>query len=327
MIGYLLVGGAVVLGFCAALFLRNKLRKNDFGGDFERNKREVIQQLKKQNEERIIRENEELKKQIWPLEFQKQNLESSLNQLEVEIQNAKEEKEQNLQDLRESCRKELENVSKQQSMDLQSIQLYHNQEKERIEADFEDYKIEVEKRKRELSDDLAAARKKQEEIIEFYKQEEIKKNQLDFYKIKISENEKGDIKKLKELAYNFSKPEALHKLIYEVYYKTKLEELFKRLLGENKNKGGIYKISNVNNNKVYIGKTTKFLDRFRTHCKRGCGIERISGALYDAMFEEGLENFTFEVLSVCEKEEQTEKEKYFIEFFKSSEYGYNLRKG
>ena len=82
-----------------------------------------------------------------------------------------------------------------------------------------------------------------------------------------------------------------------------MEELFSRILGDKKNSGGIYKITNINNEKIYIGKTVKFLDRWRTHAKRGCNIERISGKLYDAMFEEGLENFSFEIVEVCPKEE------------------------
>jgi hypothetical protein len=45
------------------------------------------------------------------------------------------------------------------------------------------------------------------------------------------------------------------------------------------------------------------------------------------MFDEGLENFTWEIVEVCPKEEQTEKEKYWIEFYHSDQYGYNIRKG
>ena len=153
------------------------------------------------------------------------------------------------------------------------------------------------------------------------------KQRRDFYHIKINEAAARDICKLKSLALEFSKPEILYKLIYETYYKTKIEELFSRILGDKKNSGGIYKITNINNEKIYIGKTVKFLDRWRTHAKRGCNIERISGKLYDAMFEEGLENFSFEIVEVCPKEEQSEKEKYWISFYKSNEWGYNTREG
>jgi hypothetical protein len=49
------------------------------------------------------------------------------------------------------------------------------------------------------------------------------------------------------LALNFSKPNVIYKLLYEVYYKAKIEELFKRVLGDKATKGGIYKITNISN--------------------------------------------------------------------------------
>ena len=45
------------------------------------------------------------------------------------------------------------------------------------------------------------------------------------------------------------------------------------------------------------------------------------------MFEEGLENFTWEIVEVCPKEEQSEKEKYWIKFYHSDNYGYNGNAG
>lgn len=94
-----------------------------------------------------------------------------------------------------------------------------------------------------------------------------------------------------------------------------------------KGEGGIYKITNIYNEKAYIGRTTNFLNRFRNHAKRGCGLEKVSGQFYEAMFEQGLESFSFEVIEVCDKEEQIEKEKYWIEFYHSDQYGYNARVG
>lgn len=157
------------------------------------------------------------------------------------------------------------------------------------------------------------------------KDEEAKKQQ-DFYHISLSAAAQEDVAKLKNLAINFSQPEVIYKLMYDIFYKKRMEDLFKRVLGKNADKGGIYKITN-SNGKVYIGKTVKFLERWRTHAKRGCNIERISGILYEAMFEEGLENFSFEIVEICDKAAQTEKEKYWIEFYQSDKWGYNLRKG
>lgn len=151
--------------------------------------------------------------------------------------------------------------------------------------------------------------------------------QRDFYRIKITDEAAQDIRKLKSLAMNFNNPNAIYKLIWEVYYKSLMENLFKKVLSDNAKCGGIYKITNINNEKVYVGRTTSFIERLRTHSKRGCGIDRIKGLLYDAMFDEGLENFTFEIIEVCSKDEQPQREKYWISFYKSNEYGYNMNVG
>lgn len=45
------------------------------------------------------------------------------------------------------------------------------------------------------------------------------------------------------------------------------------------------------------------------------------------MMEEGLENFTFEKIEVCDKEKQVEREKYWIEFYHGDSYGYNQKIG
>ena len=187
--------------------------------------------------------------------------------------------------------------------------------------------INIENQKTKVKEELKIYEDKQAEIIKRFKEDEEKRQQIEFYKIKINENDKRDIENLKRLSSSFSRPDVLYKVIYETYYKAKLEEMFKRVLGDKKESGGIYKITNINNNKVYIGKTTNFISRWRTHAKRGCGLERISGQLYDAMFEDGLENYMWEIVEVCQKEEQTQKEKDWIRFYKSNEYGYNQKVG
>ena len=194
--------------------------------------------------------------------------------------------------------------------------------------DFFQFSEQINSQKETLQQEINKYEAQQREIIARFKHDEQVRQQANFYSIQISEVEKADVEKLKTLALTFSKPECIYKLIYEIYYKTRLEEMFKRVLGERKNEGGIYKITNIKNQKVYIGKTSaSFLTRWRTHTKRGCNIERIKGQLYDAMWEDGLENFTFEILEVCPKEEQTEKEKYWICYYHSDEYGYNMKVG
>lgn len=219
--------------------------------------------------------------------------------------------------------KEQANKQKQFS----EIQEDYNLQKEKLEQDFFLYSESINSQKETLKKELKKYEDRQKEIISRFQKDEEVRQQRDFYHISISQAAKADIAKLKQLALEFSRSEVLYKVIYEFYYKNALEELFKRVLGNFKDEGGIYKITNIYNEKAYIGRTTNFLSRFRTHSKRGCGLEKISGQLYEAMFEEGLENFSFEIIEVCDKEEQPEKEKYWTDFYHSDQYGYNIRVG
>ena len=45
------------------------------------------------------------------------------------------------------------------------------------------------------------------------------------------------------------------------------------------------------------------------------------------MREEGLWNFTFELIESCDKDKLSEMEKFYIDFFKTQEYGFNRKNG
>lgn len=43
------------------------------------------------------------------------------------------------------------------------------------------------------------------------------------------------------------------------------------------------------------------------------------------MLQEGVENFTFELLTECSKEELNEQEDYYQELFHCKDYGYSIK--
>lgn len=82
----------------------------------------------------------------------------------------------------------------------------------------------------------------------------------------------------------------------------------------------IYKITNTINNKIYIGK----LVRNNPHYM---GSGKILKLAYN---KHGIENFKKEIIEYCSsKEELSEREKYWILFFNSTDkkIGYNITKG
>lgn len=84
----------------------------------------------------------------------------------------------------------------------------------------------------------------------------------------------------------------------------------------------IYKITNLINNKIYIGQTNNFERRKREHSKQMYG--NCSKVLYNAIEKYGWENFSMEMIEdYCEN--YNEKENYWIKKFNSYvPNGYNI---
>lgn len=94
--------------------------------------------------------------------------------------------------------------------------------------------------------------------------------------------------------------------------------------------GVIYKITNLKNGKVYIGKTSRFYSRMMEHIRGALDEKydtRSCSSLYNAMRSDGIENFVSEIIYTAETEEDLlEMEIRFIVMFKSllPEFGYNM---
>lgn len=91
----------------------------------------------------------------------------------------------------------------------------------------------------------------------------------------------------------------------------------------------IYKITNIVNGKVYIGKTeTSVSRRWKRHLR--AVKNRINRYLYDAINHYGIDKFIIETIDETEtKEELNLLEKHYIAEYKSNDgkYGYNMTSG
>ena len=95
-----------------------------------------------------------------------------------------------------------------------------------------------------------------------------------------------------------------------------------------KNMAFIYKIVNDVNDKVYVGKTTSSIEeRFKEHCKDCLRIRKEKRPLYDAMQKYGKEHFQIILLEECSVDILNDREKYWIEYYNSYEFGYNATYG
>ena len=85
----------------------------------------------------------------------------------------------------------------------------------------------------------------------------------------------------------------------------------------------IYQITNLINQKKYIGKTEKInpIDRWKEHLKDAKRDYRKDRALYKAINKYGTENFSFEILE--ETDSPNEREQYYIKYYDTYHNGYN----
>lgn len=144
--------------------------------------------------------------------------------------------------------------------------------------------------------------------------------------LQLSDCDRSDIDYLYSMSQKLNHPDTIYKLIWSEY----IQKPFNELLRANgiDEVSGIYKITNIKDKKAYVGKSTNIKKRLQDHMKSAVGISTIADQkVHHAMREEGLWNFTFEILCVCDKEELSSKEKEYIEILKTKDWGYNQNSG
>ena len=92
--------------------------------------------------------------------------------------------------------------------------------------------------------------------------------------------------------------------------------------------GYIYKITNLINQKSYIGKTTFSVDRrWKEHQQESKSQRSQNRPLYRAMNKYGIENFSIEVVEEVNIKELSKKEIYWIGYYDTYNNGYNATLG
>lgn len=148
-----------------------------------------------------------------------------------------------------------------------------------------------------------------------------------YYCLDLSEKDNSDIQYLVEnVAPKLANSAIIPKLCWSEY----VSKAFADLVNKTgiKDEPGIYKITNINTNKSYIGKATSCKKRLSDHLKGACGMTTVADQqIHHAIVEEGFNNWTFEVICYCEKEQLNERERFYIAEFHGLDWGYNRNAG
>lgn len=159
--------------------------------------------------------------------------------------------------------------------------------------------------------------------------ERLNEEELDSHRIIIPEIDKQDIYFLLSIEDKINNKQLLHKLIWSEFLQKPLNSMLNKLFGSKVPSNVIYCIEKISTHEKYIGKTSADVSkRWIEHIKTSLDIGTIkSQNIHKALFNHW-DDFSFSVLYQCKPTENlAEKEKYFINFFESDKYGFNMKKG
>jgi len=187
--------------------------------------------------------------------------------------------------------------------------------------------VECEEQIKKFQDVLLSYQQRQAAVNEAIMRERQLQEQSEFYTINLSQSEIDDLLMIKELSPRFNNRELLNKIIYESYIKRPLQEMIKRVLN-GRSPSGIYKITRKSTGEIYIGRAVAVDKRWTEHVKMAFSIGSIAhSTLHTIMEKEGVWNFTFELLEEVPKDQLNEREKYYIDFYDSKNFGLNQKNG
>lgn len=177
----------------------------------------------------------------------------------------------------------------------------------------------------ELKDNIAVLRATNDAAIAAAKRAEEMKSQLDYYRIQLAPADISEIDMLRQVEPYLRDKEPLNKVIWKCYYEKPTTDMIGRVIGSGIHTG-IYKITEIETGKCYVGQAANLADRWKQHIKRGVGAETPTrNKLYPAMRASGPENFSFEVIEECDRSILDEREDYWQLYFKAKEFGYSIK--
>lgn len=308
----------VVVGILAgiAFYFYKKSKKIEILNNDTINENKKISNLNvnlKTTNEKLKKEHEELKNQLhladMELEIIEKTKEIRQEQMTSIANTAFEGYCRTLDDSYIEKEKEYDNL-------IQNLESIYNSKQEELRQQYlkEINELEVVRKTREAA---VAAQVREKEI----------KEKLTFYCLNPSTQDIYDIQTLNAIKPKLHNPRILSMLIWSTFFQKDMTSLCNRILGTDK-KTGIYKITNQLNDMCYIGQSVDIANRWKDHAKHGLGIDApASNKLYTDMQEEGIWNFSWELLEECSREQLNEKERYYIELYQSENFGYNSTKG
>ena len=295
-----------------------------------------------------IQRNTAVEQENQQLEAWRQSLEADCDALNDEYEQLYERREEELRQL-ESIRERIsvqnnvlksltsssENVRRSAEEQAQSVyeakvaalNKEYDEKKQQLDEKMQQESLLLLKKIEEEQEKLSDIENKQLAYVQAQQRAEQIEAQKDYYRLVLEEGDEEDVKLLRNIQAQMRKKDAIDKVIYETYYRPSYDVLMSHIFDGTTKICGIYKITNLENGQAYIGQSVDMRERFRQHIKAALTVGPSTNKLYQQMKKYGPENFTFEVLEIVDRAKLNEREVYWIDFYKTKEFGMNGTKG
>ena len=282
----------------------------------------IYQARSKTNYRQWLKNRNNLDKQIIELDNRKNSKIQELKELDQQIQNYY---TSNIEIANQHYELAIQVLNDNYNQKVADLQKQFNELEYKEQFTYSKKINEYQEKLQQTQEDFKELQNKINSCIEVAKRAEANRTQKNFYRIQLSETDIEEIKKLRSIEPYLRNKEPLNKVIWKCYYEKPTNDLIGRVVGKT-TRTGIYKITNLQNNMCYVGQCLSFADRWKQHIKRGIGAETpTQNKLYPAMLAIGPENFMFEIIEDCPKEQLNQKEQEYQQIFGAKEFGYSIK--
>ena len=305
----------------------------------EKFRKEYINKHRKELEEIVESDLANLERARNNYQAQVDALESDYKKISNNYQEMTNKRQREMQELMAAQDKLVQDREKNVDEIVKQHYLYEQAEYERrlremqdliqrdAEEEFRKYVEENEEKLLQIKMQLDEWQAKQNTINEQILQQRALDEQQDFYRICITSDDCEDIEILRGIRNKLHRTAFLDKIIYDTFVSKYVKEMAKRVL-QGKDPSGIYKVTNIKTNEIYIGKSTNVATRWVNHTKSAYGLEGVADSQFQrALKQYGVQNFTWELVEAVPKNQLTTREKFYISFYNTIEFGYNQRVG
>jgi hypothetical protein len=177
-----------------------------------------------------------------------------------------------------------------------------------------------------LRDELHNYKLKRDAINAAILRERAVEQEKDFHRIVLTEDDKNDIEFLLSIECKLKNKELLRKLIWSEFLQRPTKDLINRVSGGKPIKNVVYCLTYIPTGEKYIGKTVELSNRWTEHVKTSLSIGKVAKTKIHEKLYKNWDEFIFEILEE-DISDLASREKYYISFYNSDKFGFNMKVG